>query len=123
MGKAPDEVKRLVSRLRPLGKASVRGRLYDLGEYPGAILDDKADSVIFGEVFELPDAPSLFKQLDSYEGFEPHYPQSSLFLRERCTASLDGGREVECWIYTYNGDVNSAPLIPSGSYIPSELKY
>ena len=51
---APLEIAATVRRLRPVGQASVRGRLYDLGEYPGAVLSEKSRSVIRGEVFELP---------------------------------------------------------------------
>src|SRR5439155_1043404 len=38
-GQEPAEMTPVVTRLRRIGPARVKGRLYDFGEYPGAILD------------------------------------------------------------------------------------
>jgi hypothetical protein len=37
--RAPDEIAPIMAQLRRVGKGFVRGLLYDLGNYPGAILD------------------------------------------------------------------------------------
>src|ERR1700745_600317 len=88
---APPEIAATVRRLRPVGQASVRGRLYDLGEYPGAVLSEKSRSVIRGEVFELPGDPGTLTSLDNYEGFEPGNRSSSLFLRRTWPVTMDDG--------------------------------
>src|SRR5579862_1521398 len=88
---APPEIAATVRRLRPVGAASVRGRLYDLGEYPGAVLNKNSRSVIRGEVFELPGDQNTLTSLDDYEGFEPAKPGSSLFVRRTWPVTLDDG--------------------------------
>jgi gamma-glutamylcyclotransferase (GGCT)/AIG2-like uncharacterized protein YtfP len=93
----------------------VRGRLYDLGEYPGAVLSRNAPLVI-GQVFELPNDPEVLTRLDEYEGFDPHRPQSSLFVRKRCLVQLDSGKKLFCWMYAYNRPPGAASPLPSGLY-------
>lgn len=113
---APPEIAATVNRLRPVGSASVRGRLYDLGEYPGAVLSEKSRSVVRGEVFELPGDRSTLTALDSYEGFEPHKPGSSLFLRRVWPVTMDDGKRVRCWVYIYNGTMKGALPVRNGRY-------
>jgi gamma-glutamylcyclotransferase (GGCT)/AIG2-like uncharacterized protein YtfP len=113
---APPEIAAAVGRLRPVGQASVRGRLYDLGEYPGAILSEKSRSLIRGEVFELPDDPNTLSSLDNYEGFEPNKPRSSLFLRRARSVNMDDGSRLRCWVYIYNGTTRGAEPLRNGRY-------
>lgn len=102
-GCAPSEVAALVARLRPVGEGFVRGVLYDLGSYPGAIPDASAARRIFGMVMELPDDESVVSGLDEYEGFDPAAPETSEFVRERQMVEMSDGRAMECWFYRYNG--------------------
>lgn len=117
---APREVAGAVRRLRSIGAATVKGRLYNFGEYPGAILDSSARRKISGQVFALPDDQSVLKSLDDYEDYQPHDPQASLFVRKRATARLDDGRELRCWMYVYNRDPGDAPIISGGDYTKSK---
>lgn len=129
-GQAPPAMRDVVDRLRPVGTAAVRGRLYDLGAYPGMVLDPAAGDVL-GRVLELPppsgpsDAPSaadLWRRMDAYEGFVPDAPSRSLFRRVRCQAILryggakDGAdaRPVDCWTYVYNGTADESRRISAG---------
>jgi gamma-glutamylcyclotransferase (GGCT)/AIG2-like uncharacterized protein YtfP len=113
---APPEIAATVRRLRPVGPASVPGRLYDLGEYPGAILSKSSRSVIRGEVFELPGDAQTLNSLDDYEGFEPGKPRSSLFVRRIWPVVMDDGTRLRCWVYVYNGDTRQAQPVRSGRY-------
>ncbi|MDT4895704.1 MAG: hypothetical protein QOH25_781 [Acidobacteriota bacterium] len=117
---ASPEVASLIRRMGRVGPATTKGRLYDLGEYPGAIVDPSAKTTIYGEVYQLPLDKDLLNKLDQYEEYDPLAPQDSLFVRTNCFAKTFDGRTLECWVYTFNGNVKAAPLISSGNY--AELK-
>jgi gamma-glutamylcyclotransferase (GGCT)/AIG2-like uncharacterized protein YtfP len=71
---------------------AVRGRLYDLGPYPGLVdLDDPAASWVEGFVRPV-DVLQLQERLDPYEGVD-----DGLYRRER--ALTRSGRLV--WVYIY----------------------
>jgi gamma-glutamylcyclotransferase (GGCT)/AIG2-like uncharacterized protein YtfP len=115
--RVPRGVSDAVQRLRYVGKASVQGRLYDLGEYPGAVLDTASRMRIVGRVFELPEGGDVLKSLDEYEGFDPQDRKSSLFVREQVKVTLEDGQKLPCWIYIYNRDIGRAKLISGGDYL------
>jgi gamma-glutamylcyclotransferase (GGCT)/AIG2-like uncharacterized protein YtfP len=100
--RAPTEIASAVRRLKKIGNGNVRGKLVDLGEYPGLILGKSGNAMVRGTVFSLPDDPKLLAELDSYEEYKPESPADSLFLRKRTTVSLDDGTRRQCWIYAYN---------------------
>ena len=101
---------------RSLGPAWVLGKLYDLGEYPGALLVPSSNSKIHGEVFELSSASATLKALDQYEEFDPENEPDSLFVRTRVRANLTSGNYVDCWMYVYNRDPGTAPILADGVY-------
>jgi len=103
--RAPAEMADVVSKLRPLGPGTIRGRLYDLGEYPGVIVGAQPGEKVTGEVFALPDDPEVLVCLDRYEGFVPSDPANSLFVRSKQTVTFADGRRRRCWVYLYNGEL------------------
>jgi gamma-glutamylcyclotransferase (GGCT)/AIG2-like uncharacterized protein YtfP len=113
---APAGLAHVVSKLRPIGEGFVNGILYDLGEYPGAVLNPDSKHRIAGTVFRLPDDPSVLRTLDAYEEFDPDEPGASLFLRVAYPVALESGGTLECWIYVYNRDPGSAPIFPDGKF-------
>lgn len=114
--KPPAKISALIGQLKPVGEGYVYGRLYDVGEYPGAILDGGTRSRVFGKIFELSPDRAVLKQLDSYEGFDPEDRRTSLFVRRRASISRTKQPPLRAWIYEYNRDVGSLPLIKSGHY-------
>lgn len=98
----------LVAKLTPLGAATIRGRLYDLGPYPGLVLDETGARV-HGEVFALPDDPALLASLDDYEG-------SCHYRRVECRAMAESGETVTGWVYECHADLSRAVVIPHGDY-------
>lgn len=120
-GECDNEVAPIVKRLRPVGTARVPGRLYDLGEYPGAVVDPSADTSVRGELVELPRNQAVFDALDRYEEFDPLNPSKSLFVRKKARVTLADGRKFESWIYVYNRHPGDAPLVQGGDYSKSKV--
>jgi gamma-glutamylcyclotransferase (GGCT)/AIG2-like uncharacterized protein YtfP len=115
-GVVPPEVAHAVQKLKPVANATVHGFLYDLGAYPGAILNSGSAQTISGLVVQFPNDPTVLAQLDQYEEFDQDSPETSQFLRVRGIAVLESGRKIGCWIYVYNHDPGSAPLLKDGKF-------
>jgi gamma-glutamylcyclotransferase (GGCT)/AIG2-like uncharacterized protein YtfP len=98
--RAPAEIAQAARRLTLIGPATIRARVYNLGAYPGAILDRTAPPLP-GHLFTVLDAQTL-DALDAYEDFRPASPATSLFLRVPTTATTPDGSRHPCWVYVYN---------------------
>jgi hypothetical protein len=61
-----------------IANTKVSGNLYDLGAYPGLVLNE-SDSLVVGEVYEVDD--EILKKLDEFEA-------SSNYLRKQVEISL-----------------------------------
>lgn len=103
---------------RYVGEGDIRGRLYDLGEYPGAV--PSGEGAVHGEVYELVRPEEALALLDKIEGYVPRDVKGSLFLREAATAELAVGTRVEVWVYFYNQGRTGASLVRSGRYQGAE---
>ncbi len=119
-GRVPAPLRPLMARMTPIGPATVAGSLYDFGPYPGALLDASTGRV-YGHVWEVQDDGFAWRALDAYEGFDPRQPDAGLFRRETCLAILDGGGEVACDIYVYNGKPPEGQRVPGGRWRPVGL--
>ena len=97
------------------GRGRINGKLFDLGIYPAAV--PSTDSRVWGEVFEMADAPNVLAALDRIEGHRPAEPERSLYNRVRVAATLDDGRKEDGWVYFYNAPLGRAPRIASGDYV------
>jgi gamma-glutamylcyclotransferase (GGCT)/AIG2-like uncharacterized protein YtfP len=109
-----------------MGTATVRGELYDMGEYPAAIPSGE-EKLITGELYAIQKAEEFswaIGQLDDYEGIngEPDEPQ--LYRRDKTTVFLNR-QPIEAWIYWFNGSVEGKPKIDGGDlllYIQQQKK-
>lgn len=111
-----DKRDRLQRESRMLGAATLPGRLYDLGDYPGLIVSDTANGLVHGEVVELSDPGRSFLWLDAYEGIRPDAPQANEYRREQHSVRLVSGAELMAWVYIYAQDVSAARLVTSGTW-------
>lgn len=99
------------SRFYATGK--VKGKLYHLGEYPGAILE--GEHHIYGTILQMDNAVEALGLIDIYEGFGDQEPQPNEFIRILTLSETDRG-SVGCWIYVYNLPYQSFPRIETGIY-------
>ncbi len=101
-----------------IGEAVVKGKLYDLGEYPAASATED-DKFISGELYAI-NNPLEFSwaigQLDDYEGLNTEEGETPLYKREQVIAFHKGDPHA-AWIYWYNGDISSKPEIESGDLL------
>ena len=97
------------------GDAVVKGKLYDMGDYPAAIACDE-EKFISGELYII-NNPTEFSwaiaQLDDYEGLNVEVGESPLYKREAVKAYIKG-QGSDAWIYWFNGDIIGRPEIISG---------
>lgn len=91
----------------------LRGRLYDLGDYPGLT---PGDGLVHGEMYRIID-PAALPRLDRFEAYDPSDPAGSEYLRIR--APLADGPE-RAWVYYFNRPAQGLALIESGSW-PAHL--
>jgi gamma-glutamylcyclotransferase (GGCT)/AIG2-like uncharacterized protein YtfP len=77
---------------RWLGRAKLRGRIVDLGAYPGLVL--ARHGLVHGELLSFDD-PALWTLLDAYEDCVPADPLRSEYLRKE--VALIGGQRA--WVY------------------------
>lgn len=90
-----------------IADAKVSGSLYDLGAYPGLLLNE-SNSLVTGEVYEVDE--ETLKQLDDFEA-------SSHYVRKQVEISLGTDRRT-CWTYEPNPEFYSLhTLITSGDWI------
>ena len=92
-----------------VAEGRVRGSLYDLGDYPGLLLDSAA-SVVTGEVYEVDD--DTLYSLDEFE-------LTSDYSRKQVEVEHASER-VDCWIYVPERDADffiGYELIESGDWI------
>jgi len=99
------------------GRGTIRGNLYDLGQYPGArVAGAEPGQRVSGELYRLRDPERALKFLDQYEEFCALQPNKSVFIRELLPVALEDGRRKRAWAYLYNRGIAKAKLIPTGRY-------
>jgi gamma-glutamylcyclotransferase (GGCT)/AIG2-like uncharacterized protein YtfP len=100
------------------GNAKVKGKLYDLGNYPAGIPGNDHDFII-GELYYAKEENEFawaIAQLDDYEGVLVEAGESPLYRRELTEVHMNE-QVISAWVYWYNGDVSNSPLIESGDLI------
>lgn len=108
-----------------LGRGWIHGRLYDLGEYPGALSSAKDEGAaeedspkIWGHLMQLKDPAGFYSVIDHYEGFDAADPAASEFVRARTRVYLAGSdRGIPCQVYWYNLPIHDRVEITSGDYL------
>jgi gamma-glutamylcyclotransferase (GGCT)/AIG2-like uncharacterized protein YtfP len=93
-----------------VAEARIRGRLYDLGAFPG-FADGSRDDLVQGELYRItaPDPERLLDALDRYEGRS----------FERVVREVEPlqGAPVRAWVYLFAGSLRGRKRIESGDYL------
>jgi gamma-glutamylcyclotransferase (GGCT)/AIG2-like uncharacterized protein YtfP len=118
-----EQSKRVRQRLGKLvGQCRIRGRLMDLGEYPGLVLAD--DGSVRAELYELPfggagsqalrDFRSAIAAIDAFEGFNPDDLAASEYVRRY--VQLEHPENEAAWVYVLNHPSRSAEPLGTGDW-------
>ena len=110
-----DNRERLHAAATSLGPATVRGRLHDLGAYPGLAASGDPPDLVPGELLRLDDPDAVFPWLDAYEGIVAGAPDNE-YERVTIEARLAGGGTVTAWAYLCRLDVSALPRIAGGRW-------
>ena len=114
--------RKLAGRARRLESAMTRGRLLDLGAYPGLWTGPRCQDCVFGDLLELPGGPedpnarALWTELDAYEEVAPPAPAVAEYARERLWVTVTSGLE-EVWAYRYVGATEGHPVVAGGDWL------
>jgi len=102
---------------RYVGDATVAGRLFDLGSYPGMFLADQGRVV--GELYDIDQASwdEVIERLDEYEGCSSNDPQPHEYRREVVDSQLTNGTRLPAWAYVLAAPPPQASEIRSGDYL------
>jgi gamma-glutamylcyclotransferase (GGCT)/AIG2-like uncharacterized protein YtfP len=102
----------LAAAARYVGPGKTRGRLYDLGPYPGLRCERAQRDWVVGDVYRIV-SPTVLRVLDRYEAGEralrPTFARVSRVV-------VVAGRERRAWLYVYRRGVRSAARIAGGDY-------
>ncbi len=101
-----------------LGSATVKGKLFDKGDYP-VVVPTNEEKFIVGELYTI-NSPAEFSyaigQIDDYEGVIVEAGETPLYKREAVTV-LHNSQQYTAWIYWFNGSVDGLAEIASGDVL------
>jgi gamma-glutamylcyclotransferase (GGCT)/AIG2-like uncharacterized protein YtfP len=100
-----------------IGEARCRGRLYLVKHYPGLVLSDDPDEVVFGELYRLRAPGELLRELDMYEACGEGFAEPTEYVRQMLSVTSDGQTAEGAWTYVYNWPVARLPRIASGRFL------
>jgi gamma-glutamylcyclotransferase (GGCT)/AIG2-like uncharacterized protein YtfP len=95
----------------------LQGRLYAVQDYPGAVVSDRPDEWVHGELYAMRDPLTLLKRLDLYEACDVASPQPHEYRREIRPIMLPDDAYRPAWVYLYLRDTARLQAIPSGYYL------
>jgi gamma-glutamylcyclotransferase (GGCT)/AIG2-like uncharacterized protein YtfP len=104
-----------------IGHGYVFANLYDLGDYPGMVLDLSLKHKVFGYIYRLKSPEKTLLLLDEYEDINPSFPENNEYIRAIIKV-ICGERALYAYAYLYVNDVLPLKKIHSGDYL-SYLTY
>jgi len=109
--------RRLRSEARLVGAASIPGRLYRVGWYPGLVEAGAGSARVHGEVYALADPARSLVWLDDYESIVPGKEADNEYIRVERPVQLASDQEIAAWVYLYQKDVAGLELVADGRWV------
>ena len=100
-----------------IGEARCQGRLYLVKHYPGLVLSNDPNDVVFGELYRLRTPKELLREFDMYEACGEGFVEPTQYVRQTLSVTRDGQTAGEAWTYIYNWPVAHLPRIVSGRFM------
>src|ERR1700733_14782210 len=92
-----------------IGEARCRGRLYLVKHYPGLVLSDDPDEMVFGELYRLRQPEELLREFDMYEACGEGFAEPTEYIRQMLSVVSGDNAASEAWTYIYNWPVAHLP--------------
>jgi gamma-glutamylcyclotransferase (GGCT)/AIG2-like uncharacterized protein YtfP len=104
--------------LKAKTKGFVKGRLFDVGEFPAAKPSSLSSKKVYGDLVEITPGRinDVLHALDNYEEIDISTPENSLFKRDIVDVITNNGDKIKAWIYWYNKDIQGLNEIKDGIY-------
>ena len=77
------------------------GKLFDLGDYPGAIESNNSEDKVFGSTFKVRNPDAVFVALDEYEETGDKFPSPNEFIRTKIDVFDHKGKIIRSYVYLY----------------------
>jgi len=100
----------LAHAFRDAGPCVIKGKLWDLGRYPGFV---EGEGRVAGELYEVVD-PSVMGELDAWEDYWPGDPARSRYERRKVRL-MEPDREA--WVYVWVLGLDGARRIAGGDWL------
>ena len=96
-------------------KASIKGRMYHLGGFPGVKLNE--DGTVHGEVHTYDNVQAVQAVFNRIEGYSPKAdPKHCLYLLKTVKAKLANGEEVDVQVYEFNRSTEGYKIMEDGTW-------
>jgi gamma-glutamylcyclotransferase (GGCT)/AIG2-like uncharacterized protein YtfP len=102
-----------------LGTATCRGRLYLIKHYPGLVLSDDPEDIVFGELYRLRERDALLAEFDMYEACGEGFAEPTEYIRRMLDVKQEDGAVGKVWTYVYTWPVTGLLRITSGKFLES----
>jgi gamma-glutamylcyclotransferase (GGCT)/AIG2-like uncharacterized protein YtfP len=97
-------------------RGKFKGKLYDIGEYPGVVINNNGDQYVYGSIYLMHNPEQVLAVIDEYEGISIHDPHPQEYARNLIDIEGENGI-VTCWVYIYNWPIVGKDQIWSGNYL------
>lgn len=101
---------------RVIARATIPGRLVDLGSYPGLVDLGSPKSLVHGELVRFSNVSAAMEEFDAIEGFRGFEKTGSLYGRTWVAVQDESEKVHHAWTYHFQREWRKANIIPSGDW-------